>query len=115
LNIQDDGGRHLEKSQKSRYLRNGLTDLYEIWHAGAKWGLFTSMTVNKSLNFTNPRWRIAAIFQTVKLPYLCNRLTDFDEILHGDAHCSLTADRPLKFRIFKNLKNYKNRDISATV
>jgi len=22
---------HLEKSQKSRYLRNGLTDLYEIW------------------------------------------------------------------------------------
>jgi len=29
--IQDGGGRHLEKSQKSRYLRNDLTDLYEIW------------------------------------------------------------------------------------
>jgi len=28
---QDGGGRHLEKSQKLRYLRNGLTDLYEIW------------------------------------------------------------------------------------
>ena len=25
------------KSQKSRYLRNGLTDLYEIWYADAKW------------------------------------------------------------------------------
>jgi len=24
------------KSQKSRYLRNGLTDLYEIWHGDAK-------------------------------------------------------------------------------
>jgi len=23
--------------------------------------------------------------KTVKLPYLCNRLTDFDEIWHGDA------------------------------
>jgi len=34
--IQNGGGRHLEKSQKSRYLRNGLTDLYEIWCAGAK-------------------------------------------------------------------------------
>jgi len=29
LKIQDGGGRHLEKSQKSRYLCNGLTDLYE--------------------------------------------------------------------------------------
>jgi len=29
LKIQNGGGRHLEKSQKSRYLRNGLTDLYK--------------------------------------------------------------------------------------
>jgi len=34
--IQDGGGRHLEKSQKSRYLRNGLTDLYKIWYSDAK-------------------------------------------------------------------------------
>jgi len=27
----------LKKSQKSQYLRNGLTDLYEIWCADAKW------------------------------------------------------------------------------
>jgi len=42
-------------------------------------GLLTFSTV-KNLNFTNPRWRTAAILKTVKLPYLCNRLTDFDEI-----------------------------------
>jgi len=37
LKIQDGGGRQLEKSQESRYLRNGLTDLYQVWCAGAKW------------------------------------------------------------------------------
>ena len=36
LKIQNGGGRHLEKSEKSRYLRNGLTDLYEIWYTDAK-------------------------------------------------------------------------------
>jgi len=33
--------------------------------------------------------------KTVKSPYLRNRLTDFDEIWHGD------GDTPLKFRINK--------------
>ena len=51
---------------------------------------------------TNPRWRTAAILKTVKSPYLCNRLTNFDEIWHGDAHWPITVDRPLKFRIFEN-------------
>jgi len=37
LKIQDGGDRHLEKSQKSQYPCNGLTDLYEIWCADAKW------------------------------------------------------------------------------
>ena len=57
--------------------------------------------------------------KTVKTPYLCNRLTDFDEIWQGDANSPLTADRPLKFRIFeiqdgggRNPENHKNRDIS---
>ena len=40
--------------------------------------------------------------KTVKSRYHCNRLTDFDEIWRGDAHWPLTADRPLKFRIFEN-------------
>jgi len=34
---QDGGGSHLEKSQKSRYHSNGLTDLREIWHDYVKW------------------------------------------------------------------------------
>jgi len=53
---------------------------------------------------TNPRWRTAAIFQKkpVKSPYLCKRLTDFDEIWHDDAYWSPTVDRPLKFWIFEN-------------
>jgi len=36
MKIQNGGGSHLEKSQKSRYLHNGLTDLYKIWYADAK-------------------------------------------------------------------------------
>jgi len=60
---------------------------------------------------------------TVKSSYLRNRLTDMDEIWHGDADWPPTGDRPLKFRIFQKtkiaaaaiLKNHNNRDISATV
>jgi len=58
----------------------------------------------------------------IKLPYLCSRLTDFYEIWQGDAYWLLSANQPLKFRIFKiqdgggrHLKNHKNCDISATV
>ena len=65
-----------------------------------KMGLLTVQTV-KNLNFPNPRWRTAAILKTVKLPYLCNRLTDFDEIWHGDGDWPPTGDRPLKCRIFQ--------------
>jgi len=61
-----------------------------------------SLNRSEKLNFTNPRWRTAAILKTVKLPYLYNRLSDFDEIWHGDAHWPTTADRPLKFPIFEN-------------
>jgi len=42
LKIQNGGGRHLEKSQKSRYLRNGWTDLYEIGT------LMQNMSLNRS-------------------------------------------------------------------
>jgi len=37
LKIKDGGGRHLEKSQTLRYIRNDLTNLYEIWYTDAKW------------------------------------------------------------------------------
>jgi len=42
-----------------------------------------------------------ANLKTVKLPYLCNRFTDFDEIWQVDAYCPRTAERPLKIRIFE--------------
>jgi len=48
--IQDGGGHHLEKSQKSRYLRNSLTDLYEIRHDYAK---SDSQLLFNNLNFQN--------------------------------------------------------------
>ena len=38
--------------------------------------------------------------KTVKSPYLCNRLIDFDEIWYSDAHWHHTVDLPLKFPIF---------------
>jgi len=40
--------------------------------------------------------------KTVKSPYLSNRLTDFDEIWHGDANWLPRGDRSLKFRISQN-------------
>ena len=42
-----------------------------------KMGLLTSHTVKK-LNFKNPKWRTAAIVKTIKSPYLCNVLANFD-------------------------------------
>jgi len=56
----------------------------------------------KILNFSKTKMAAAAILKTVKSLYLLNRLTDFDEIWHGDAYWPSTGDRPLKFRIFKN-------------
>ena len=50
---------------------------------------------------SNPRWWTAAIKKTVKSPYLCNHLTDFDKIWYSDTYWPLTADLPLKFQIFE--------------
>ena len=55
---------------------NGLTDLYEIWYADAKWVSYPPWPLT-NLNFTNPRWRTAAILRTVISFYLSNLLTDF--------------------------------------
>jgi len=40
--------------------------------------------VQKEGGGVTARWRTAAILKTVKSPYLCNRLTDFDEIWQDD-------------------------------
>jgi len=34
---QDGGIRHFEKSKKSRYLGNGLTDRHNVWHDDEYW------------------------------------------------------------------------------
>jgi len=60
----------------------------------------TAPTIKNS-NFTNPRWRTDAILKTVKSPYLCNRLIDFDEIWHDDAHCPLQRKGRLNFEFLK--------------
>jgi len=52
--------------------------------AATVWPICTKFGMLKNLNFTNRRCRTAAILKTVKLLYLCNPFTDFDEILHGD-------------------------------
>jgi len=40
------------------------------------------------------------MLKTVNSPYLCNRLTDFDEIWHDDAYCPPpTTERPLKLKV----------------
>jgi len=65
----------------------------------------TAPTVKK-LNFKNPRWRTAAILKTVKSPYLCNLLTDFDWISHGDACRFLSAWRKVKSSNFRQNENH---------
>ena len=80
-----------------------------VWLTFTKFGMLMqngplNISTVKKLNFTNPRWWTVAILKTVKFLYLCNRLTDFDEIWHGDAHWPLTVDWLLKFPIFENTR-----------
>jgi len=58
--------------------------------------LLTAQPLN-NLNFKNPRWQTAAILKTIKLPYLCNRSTDFDEFFRGDAYRFPEPDVKLNF------------------
>ena len=46
----------------------------------------------------------AVILKTVKSPYLCNCVTDFDEIWHGDACWSPAPN--VKFKIFNFRQSY---------
>ena len=66
--------------------------------------LLTAPTV-KNFEFHKSKMADGRHFEkTVKSLYLCNGLTDFDEIWHDDAYWPLTADLWLKFRIFENPK-----------
>jgi len=48
-------GRHFEKTVKSPYLCNRVTDFDEIWR-GNETAPYSGLTVKMS-NFENPRWR----------------------------------------------------------
>ena len=52
-------------------------------------GLLTAKIVKK-FEFPKSKMADGCILKTVKSPYLRNRLTDFDEIWHDDAHWSRT-------------------------
>ena len=51
--------------------------------------------------FENPRWRRPPFWKSEKSKYLCNHLTDFDEIWHGDAHWQFLCRRTFKIAILK--------------
>jgi len=61
--INDGGGRHFAKMDKSPYLGNSSTYRHETWHGYAirSTTVFTLSAV-ENLIFKNPRWRTAAIF-----------------------------------------------------
>jgi len=70
LKIQDGGSRHLE-NHKHRDISATVRPLF------TKFGTLMQNGSVKKWNFTNPRWRTAAILKTVISSYLSNLLTDF--------------------------------------
>jgi len=60
-------------------------------------------TIVKNLNFKNLRCLTAAILKTGKLPYLCNLLTDFDEIWHNDAYWPAAPEVKFDFLKFSTI------------
>jgi len=65
----------------------------------------------KKFEFPKSKMADAAILKTVKSPYRSNRLTNFDEIWHGDAHWPPTGDRPLKSRIYQKKQDSGGRHL----
>jgi len=69
---------------KVSYYRNYCIDFSQILHSDRDHEVVVAGDPNTRL--TNPRWWTAAILKkNVKSPYLCNHLTDVDEIWPGDA------------------------------
>jgi len=96
LKIQNGGSRHLENN-KNRDISAAVRPIFTK---------FGTLMQNWSLNpFDRKKFRISQIQdggrpplkKTVKSPYLCNRLTDFDEIWQDDAYWPSTAETSLKF------------------
>ena len=72
------------------------------WWNLTQWCRFVLSNVPafKNLNFENPRCRLP-FWKTVKLQYLCNRLTDFDKIWHDDVHWHYLCRRTFKIALLK--------------
>ena len=72
--------------------------------SGISWAVCKSAPRSRQITTPAPQQQLVdkEIWKTIKLPYLCSRLTNFDEIWHGDSHLPLTADQPLKFLISGN-------------
>ena len=76
--IQDGSGFHVENRFFGHNSSTDMSDFSEIvyeqaeQHVGKGYG-------TKTANFNNPRWRTAAILKMIKLPYLSEKLFDFDE------------------------------------
>ena len=99
--IQDGGSRHFENYKNcdvSATVWPIFTRFGTLIHGGSP-----NRSTFKNLNFTNRRWRTAAILKTVASSHFCNLLTGFDKIWHGDACWSPAPDVKFKFLIFDNL------------
>ena len=99
--IQDGGSRHFENYKNcdvSATVWPIFTRFGTLIHSGSP-----NRSTFKNLNFTNRRWRTAAILKTVASSHFCNLLTNFDKIWHGDACWSPAPDGKFKFLIFDNL------------
>jgi len=72
LKIEDGGGRHVE-SYKNCDISATVLPIFTKFGMLMQNGPLNHSERLKSLNFTTPRWRSAAILKTVKSPYLCNK------------------------------------------
>jgi len=71
--IQDGRGRHFEKTVKSPYLCNRLTDFDEIWHADADWPPTGGISLKFSI-FQKPRWRRQPSLKITKIAISQHRI-----------------------------------------
>jgi len=95
-------GRHFQKTVKSLYLSNRLTNFDEIWQGGAHWPLTADLPLKFRI-FKKSRYRRPPSRKSQKSRYLRNRLTDVYEIWYADARWSSAPDVKFKFLIFDNL------------
>ena len=93
--------RRFQAKQTKYCHRNYCIDFNQIWHNIRDHHVVIVGGPNKRP--TSPKWQTAAIFKTVNLLYICNRLTDFDEIWHGDACWCPERDVKFKVLIFYNI------------